>query len=153
MRAILKFFTLDQANKMLPLVDSIAIDVTNTWEEIMKGRTDLDRFDNCQKKAGSLSESDKEKMSEVRSDVNALVDRINAYIKELEALGIYVESYRCCILDFPALYRGRKIQLCYTPSMTKEILFWHELDEMENDRQPITEEMRGALKSIDYVDL
>jgi hypothetical protein len=153
MRAISKFFTLDQVNKMIPLVDSIAVDVTNTWEEIMKGRTDLDRLDAHQKKAGDLSEQDKERLSETRADVNALVDRINTYIKELESLGIYVESYRCCILDFPALYRGRKIQLCYTPSVTKEVLFWHELDEMENDRQPITEEMRGALKSIDYINL
>lgn len=118
-------FTPEQANKALPLVRSIVSDIIKTWEQILVKRTKLDTLEK-----GSMGEKD---LTELKEDLNYLIDKTNGYIKEVERLGCYVEEFRRGVINFPCLHHGRKVFLCWMPTDPK-VEHWHELDETCNLR-------------------
>jgi hypothetical protein len=118
-------FTLEQANKTLPLVRPIMADVMETWEQIIYKRTKLDVLEK-----GTLSENE---LIQLKEDLNYLIDNTNRYIKEIEQLGCYVEQFTRGVVNFPSLYHGRKVFLCWMPTDSK-VEHWHELDETCNVR-------------------
>ena len=65
-----------------------------------------------------------------------LIDRINGYIREIEDLGCFVQEFKRGVINFPTLYVGRKVFLCWRPG-DEEVRYWHELDESFTERTPI----------------
>ena len=51
----------------------------------------------------------------------------------MEELGCFVEEFKRGIVNFPSLYNGRKVFLCWHPG-EDHVGHWHELDETFNDR-------------------
>jgi hypothetical protein len=129
--------TIDEANRMLPLLRSIVLDIRASWNMIINKRTELE----CLEK--SLAEKlDEERarqvgqIDELKAELNTLIERINSYIREVEDLGCFVEEFKRGIVNFPSLYHGRKVFLCWGLE-DESVGFWHELDESYNDRVKI----------------
>jgi len=118
-------FTPIEANKMLPLIRSITLDIMSTWDQIIVKRTKLDTLEK-----GSMSE---DALAEIKQELNYLIDKTNDYIKEVERLGCFVEEFKRGVINFPALRSGRKVFLCWMPTDPK-IDHWHEMDETCNYR-------------------
>lgn len=124
-----KILSVQEANKMLPLVKSITKSIQDTWTAIITARTEF----------SILELNDKSNAAAIKlkkDELNTLIDRINQYITEIEDLGCFVEEFNRGIINFPSLFHGRKIFLCWLPSDEK-VGFWHELDETMQDRCPI----------------
>ncbi len=126
-----KILSLEEANRMLPLLDKIVNDIMKTWEEIIRKRTELE----CIEKNPNQG-TDDNRIQELKSDLNRLIDRINGFIREVEELGCFVEEFKRGIINFPSLYVGRKVFLCWKPG-DSEVRYWHELDESYNERSMI----------------
>ena len=77
-----KILSLEEANRMLPLLDKIAQDIMGTWDEIIRKRTELE----CLEKNPNPS-PDEDDIQERKNELNRLIDRINGYIREVEELG------------------------------------------------------------------
>ena len=118
-----KLLTLDEAQSMMPLLKSITRDIMETWSEIVKLRQSV--------------EKQKDLPADTKHDLNRLIDRINRYIKEVEALGVFVQEFKRGILTIPTLYHGRRVFLSVMPMQEDTIQYFHELDETPADRQPI----------------
>lgn len=58
---------------------------------------------------------------------NALA-RLKASISDITAAGVQVKDLEAGLLDFPTLYRGREVLMCWRTG-EDEIAFWHGLDE------------------------
>jgi hypothetical protein len=118
---------------MLPLLRQIVKDITTNWELIIYKRTELE----CLEKgvdAPSISTEERETtLQSLKQELNYLIDRINNYIREVEDLGCFVEEFKRGIINFPSLYNGRKVFLCWKPD-EDSVVHWHELDESFNDR-------------------
>jgi hypothetical protein len=55
-----------------------------------------------------------------------------------EDIGAFVEEFKRGIVNFPTLYHGRKVFLCWSSSEDDDsVIAWHELDEGFNDRVTI----------------
>jgi hypothetical protein len=128
--------SIQDANKMLPLLRQIVMDIMNNWEQIILKRTELE----CLEKdirgtnTGSIQDSGRAVgIMELKAELNYLIDKINNYIREVEDLGCFVEEFKRGIINFPSLFNGRKIFLCWKPDES-EVLHWHELDETFKDR-------------------
>lgn len=138
-----RILSLDEANKMLPLIKKIATDIQTTWVKILAGRhrhQQIEEALRCNHADHDLTDvaEIKERGKEIRTEVDTLVDRINRYIQEVENLGCYVEEYKRGVINFPSLYIGRKIFLCWAlTNDDDEVVYWHELDESYNDRRGI----------------
>src|SRR5262245_35472740 len=131
-----KIISIQEANRMLPLLRQIVNDIVTNWEQIIAKRTQLE----CLEKetlgapAGRPpSSAGGYAVDELKADLNYLIDKINSYIREVEELGCFVEEFKRGIINFPSRVHGRKIFLCWKPD-EKEVSHWHELDETFKDR-------------------
>lgn len=122
---------------MLPLLRRIVRDIIQKWELIIYKRTELECLEKGIDSGDDFSPQDKEARSErLKADLNCLIDKINSYIREVEDLGCFVEEFKRGIINFPSLYCGRKVFLCWVPN-EGNVGFWHELDESFKDRNAI----------------
>ena len=109
-----KIISIEEANRMLPLLRKIVKDVMDKWELIIRRRTELE----CLEKGiarGERGSNTEGKINELKGELNFLIEKINQYIKEVECLGCFVEEFKRGIINFPSLYHGRKIFLCWSP--------------------------------------
>ena len=120
-------FTPDQATKMLPLVKSITKDVQAYWDKLVVLRTEIE---------SAFKKNNIEAPSFLRDELNHLVDKTNAYIQEVESLGLYVAEFKRGIINFPSIRDGRKVLLSW--KMDEDVVeFWHELDETIDSRRHV----------------
>ena len=129
-----RLVTIDEANKMLPLVQNVVEDIVRIWDSIIQKRTELE----CLEKNPTHEEGiDLQGTAQsLKQDLNACIDRINGYIREIEDLGCFVQEFKRGVINFPTLYVGRKVFLCWRPG-DEEVRYWHELDEAFTERTPI----------------
>jgi hypothetical protein len=135
-----KLVSIEEANRMLPLLRSIVEDIRYCWEQIIAKRTRLEVLE----KGPEIPEVDKseaageevdvatQEILDVKAELNRLIERINNYIREVEDLGCFVEEFKRGIINFPSLYHGRKVFLCWGLG-EESVGRWHELDESFND--------------------
>ncbi len=131
--------SIQEANRMLPLLRQIVRDIMSHWERIILKRTELECLEKDIRGAacGSNPESGRAThTAELKAELNYLIDKINSYIREVEDLGCFVEEFKRGIINFPSLFHGRKVFLCWKPEES-EVLHWHELDETFKDRVKI----------------
>ncbi len=133
-----RIISIDEANRMLPLLRHIVEDIMANWEKIILKRAQLECMEKGLDPTGSgPGPADKEAaVQSLKFELNHLIDRINSYIREVEELGCFVEEFKRGIVNFPSLYCGRKVFLCWKPDETS-VNHWHELDETFNDRVSI----------------
>ena len=121
-------FTPNQATKMLPLVKSITKDVQAYWDKLVVLRTEIE---------SAFKKNNIEAPSFLRDELNHLVDKTNAYIQEVESLGLYVAEFKRGIINFPSIRDGRKVLLSW--KMDEDVVeFWHELDETIDSRRHVS---------------
>src|SRR3954465_4126566 len=128
-------FTVDQANKTLPLVRKIVEDVVQQHRRWREAILDLDlvasnaRADEPHDRAETL---DREAMARARE--------LDGYQRELEQLGIQLKDRRLGLVDFPSEMGGRTVLLCWRLG-EPEVQFWHEVDAGYAGRQPLSPEL------------
>ena len=133
-----KVISIEEANRMLPLLKGIVGDIMMKWKAIIEKRAELE----CIEKGGRGFEEglvllDRENdLRDLKHQLNSLIDKINSYIREVETLGCFVEEFKRGVVNFPSLYNGRKVFLCWQPG-DLSVGYWHELDETFNDRVAI----------------
>jgi hypothetical protein len=133
-----RLISIDEANRMLPLLRHIVRDIVTSWEQIIYKRTELECLEKGVEPASACPSPDPREstLENLKQDLNYLIDRINSYIREVEDLGCFVEEFKRGIINFPCLLNGRKVFLCWKPD-EERVSHWHELDECFNDRSQI----------------
>jgi hypothetical protein len=121
-------FTIDQANKMLPLVKSITKDIQTHWERIILLRTEIE----C-----AFEKKDITAPASLKEELDYLVDKINNYIGEVESLGLFVAEFKRGVINFPSLRNGQKIFLSWMAG-EEVVEYWYDLDEGFGDRKHTT---------------
>ncbi|MFQ5655842.1 MAG: DUF2203 domain-containing protein, partial [Planctomycetota bacterium] len=119
---------------LLPLLEKIVSDVMENWDRIIQRRTELECLEKNPDRSSEGSRH--EEVQEIKLELNRLIDRINGYIREVEELGCFVEEFKRGVINFPSLYVGRKVFLCWKPG-DEDVRYWHELDESYNERSAI----------------
>jgi hypothetical protein len=64
-------------------------------------------------------------------------DMAGDLIRELEELGIIVRDWRRGLVDFPAVWAGREVFLCYELDDGEQVRFYHGLNEGYAGRRPL----------------
>src|SRR4029453_11457194 len=112
-----KLISIEEANRMFPLLRQIVADIMVNWERIIYKRTELECLEKGVDSAGSTQnpKEREETLLSLKQELNYLIDRINCYIREVEELGCFVEEFKRGIINFPSLHNGRKVFLCWKP--------------------------------------
>src|SRR5438034_1206562 len=130
----MRFFSVDQANRTLPLVRKIVEDVVQQHKLWRESILELDLV-------ASTTRADEphERVEELERRAQALAREIDGYQRELDALGIELKDRRLGLIDFPSEIGGRRVLLCWRLG-EPEVQFWHEVDAGYAGRQPLSPE-------------
>ena len=133
----MQLFTVDQANRTLPLVRKIVEDVVREHRRWQEGIVELDLIS-----AGVHSELPDPRVVALERRIQKIAREIDAFQVELESLGIQLKDRRIGLIDFPSELDGRPMLLCWQLG-EPSVQFWHDLDSGYAGRQPLSPTLVG----------
>lgn len=133
-----RFFTLRQAERTLPHVENAvreAIRLKAEYEVAEEALRDLTRRVMM---SGGMSVN-RETAGRLREDRDRSANRLQESMNAIHEFGCLVKDLDIGLLDFPTLYRGQEVYLCWRLGETG-IDFWHGVDEGFRGRKRIDED-------------
>ena len=131
-----KLFTIDEANRALPLIKAIAQDMARVAQEMTERRHRL-----AQLRPGHGDDRNDlytEELQQIERVLQRDAEQLREYIDELLELGVEPKNPLEGLVDFPCEIDGRIVYLCWKLD-EPQVLFWHELDAGFAGRQPLME--------------
>jgi hypothetical protein len=126
---IMKLFTIEDANALLPTVREIVGKVQRAYARV-SAKQEAAR----QAAAGAAhGGGGMEGGSGYVISLTALAESAG----QLEALGVQIKDYARGLIDFPALRDGRVVLLCWQMGEGDELEWWHDLEAGFAGRQPL----------------
>lgn len=129
------YFTAESANKALPLVRAIVLDIVHQWQVVSELERSLAPFLSEQNRAVP-HELYSEELSHRQSQLESEQIRLKELLQELSELGVEIKSVQDGLCDFPSLINGREVLLCWKLG-EPHVQYWHEIDAGFAGRQPI----------------
>jgi hypothetical protein len=124
-------WTIERANRALPLVKRIADDLVRQhakWQEL------VDQFELAATRSTAM-QPDPEAERLAREVLRAAKE-IQGFVGELTALGVECKSIETGLMDFPGERDGRLVYFCWKHGESA-VTHWHELDAGFAGRQPL----------------
>jgi len=129
--AATKTFTVEQANRMLPLVRRIVRDIVEAhraWSKAVQSYETAATW--------TRADSPSSQLSSLEADVKRLAVEIEGYLGELRELGVDFKGFEQGLVDFPGERDGRPICLCWKLD-EDDVMYWHETSDGYAGRQPL----------------
>ena len=125
-------FTLDEANRTLPLVRHIATDVARAYRELS------DRAERYKvlRSGQDRSDATEEALNDLKRSMAVLTSEIDAFVAELLEIGCEMKDLASGTVDFPSVLDGRQVFLCWQPGEDC-VEFWHEVTDGFSGRRPL----------------
>ena len=117
-----KLFTVEEANRTLPLVRRIVEDLVRDhrhWEEKVR------EFEVAT--AGSSPERPDAIAELLQAEAQRLAKDIESYIAELNDLGVICKGMNVGLVDFRGEMEGREVFYCWKLGEPR-VMYWHEID-------------------------
>jgi hypothetical protein len=136
----MKTFTLDEAQSLLPVLESLlkrALEGKQSAEEVETGLTDLSRRIYL---SGGMY-VDVSQVAKQRAEMEVHMQRVRESIAEIDAIGVQVKDLDTGLLDFPCRLDDKVVLLCWRMG-EPAIEHWHTLESGVQGRQPVDERFR-----------
>ena len=124
-------FTVDQANRTLPLVSRIVADIVQTYE---RWQDEIRAFELAS--VGQQGDEPSPVAVAREREAQRLALEITGFVRELEAIGVEFKGYDVGLVDFPSRIGDRTVYLCWRLGESA-VQYWHETDGGFAGRQPI----------------
>lgn len=127
-----RIFTLDEAERTLPLLRRILTDLRAEYRVWQESLGDYELL------SGGVRAQDEEseEVTAARRAVTQSADRITEYLEEIEAIGCLFKGFDAGLVDFYTLREDRLVFLCWQVEES-HITHWHEVDAGYAGRQPV----------------
>lgn len=136
----MKTFTIDEAQSLLPVLESLlkrAIEGKGAAEQVEANLSELSR-------RIYLSGGMRVNLAEVtqqRAEMESHLQRVRESIAEIDSIGVQVKDLDTGLLDFPFRLDEEIVLLCWRMGETA-IEHWHTVDAGFQGRQPVDERFR-----------
>lgn len=138
-----EFFSIEEANAMLPLVRAIVADLTELSRDVTDRRRRLSFL--LAGRNPNNHDLYQEELVQIEQELEKDTRRLHDYREELRALGVESENGPEGYVDFPAFLDGHKVCLCWKLG-EGELLFSHDPDAGCTQRQFLTaDSMAGGM--------
>jgi hypothetical protein len=124
-----RVFTLEEANRTLPLVRRIVGDIVAANRELQSRAAEFSAID-------AEDPGAEERRRELRRQIDALSEQVNTYVAELHRLGCVFKDFDEGLVDFYTLRGDRPVFLCWKLG-EDAIEWWHEVHAGYAGRQPL----------------
>jgi len=113
-------FTVDEANRMLPLVKRIVSDAVRDywrWQDAVR------EFEVAALRSSPDHPDDV--AEQLQNEATRLASEIDGYMRELKDLGVMFKGFEAGLVDFPAELDDRPVLLCWQLG-EESVKYWHE---------------------------
>ncbi|MEP6858731.1 MAG: DUF2203 domain-containing protein [Gemmatimonadales bacterium] len=117
-----RIFTIEEANRTLPLVGRIVDDLVRDhrlWEDKVR-EFELATVGSSPEHPDAIAEL-------LQTEAQRLAREIEGYIAELNALGVIVKGMDTGLVDFRGQIDGRDVYYCWKLG-EPSVMYWHEID-------------------------
>jgi hypothetical protein len=122
-----KFFTVDEANALLPQVRVLMEQMFNLRKQAMTLRPEV--WPVLEKAVGNGG-------SRKAGELLAIFQKFETCFKQLKSMGCELKGLEQGLIDFPAIKEGRAVYLCWQYN-EPEVAFWHDIEAGFAGRQPL----------------
>jgi hypothetical protein len=136
----MKTFTLEEAQSLLPVLESLlkrAIEDKQSAEEVGSGLSELIRRIYL---SGGMK-VDASKVAKLRSEMETYLLRVRESIAEMDSIGVQVKDLEAGLLDFPCRLDDEVVLLCWRMG-EPAIVYWHTVEQGFQGRQPVDDRFR-----------
>ena len=130
-----RYFTLSEAEQMLPEVDQALRDALFHKSEYRAAEDELNRNTQRIRMAGG-SRVDPGPLLAMRARRDTSATALKEIFEHIEQMGVLVKDLDIGLMDFLTLYHGREVCLCWKLGEDR-IRFWHGTEEGFPGRKPI----------------
>lgn len=126
-------FTVETANKALPLVRAIVHDIVELYGDVRERETRL----NSLRRSTSKAQQDdpySEEVEQIRLELEKDVEKLEGFVEELAELGVEFKDPVMGLVDFPANMNGQEVYLCWKLGEAA-VEYWHTHDAGFQGRQ------------------
>lgn len=122
-----RVFSVAMAQRALPLVRRVVIDVVRHYHMLVKIQREYQVL---------VRRGPSEELEQLRDRRQEIADRLTELAEELEMIGCELKDYETGLIDFPAVFDGRLVYLCWKLG-EPDVAHWHELTDGYAGRQPL----------------
>lgn len=126
-----RVFTLEEANRTLPLVRRIVGDIVRAYPAFREKLQEFDRL-----ASGADVDATRDRLQELREAIDRDSEQINRFIAELHQIGCLFKGFEDGLVDFYGRLDGRPVFLCWKLG-EDAVAYYHEVDEGFSGRKPI----------------
>lgn len=133
-----KRFTLPEAQRLVPRVDRLlrgAIEYKALYDDAEK---EIQSFQERVMMMGGVT-VDRARAVEARTRRDAAAAQLRGAIEQVQELGCLIKDLDMGLIDFPTLYRGVEVYLCWKLG-EGSIEYWHGVDEGFRGRKKIDQD-------------
>jgi hypothetical protein len=128
-----RYFTIEEANKALPLVRMIVSDIVRQDRVVEDLQQRLSMVSRERRRPSSDLYS--EELAQSQAELEAEEAKLRSYLDELRRLGVEFKGPDG-LCDFYSIMDGREVFLCWRLG-EPEVMHWHDLDAGYAGRQPL----------------
>lgn len=133
-----KRFTLTEAQSMVPRLETSLRSAVALKTEFDEAESEVRGFlERVTLMGGMMVDRDRARTSRERRD--SVAQRLKAAIEQVQELGCVVKDLDIGLVDFPTLFRGVEVYLCWKLG-EPNIEYWHGVEEGFRGRKPIDED-------------
>jgi hypothetical protein len=141
----MKTFTLEEAQSLLPLVDSLLTRAIQSKEAAEQIESELSILTRRIHLAGGMT-VDIAKVAAQRVSLEEHLQRARETIAEIDAIGVQIKDLDAGLLDFPCRVEDEIVLLCWKAG-EPAIEHWHTVESGFKGRQPIDDRFRRRTNS------
>lgn len=130
-----KRFTLSEAESLLPEIETIIREAVNLKAQYMEHEQALQSIVQRVAMQGGVV-VDRQTVLQTRSERDRHGERLKSAVEKVQEYGCVVKDLDIGLIDFPTLFRGREVYLCWRMGESG-IRYWHGVDEGFAGRKPI----------------
>jgi len=130
-----KLFTLAQAQSLIPRVDRLLREAIALKSGFIRAERALQSFSERVMLMGGMI-VDRDQFLQVKSRRESEAECLRNAMEKLQDLGCLVKDLDIGLVDFPTLFRGQEVYLCWKVG-EPSIQFWHGVDQGFGGRKAI----------------
>jgi hypothetical protein len=141
----MKLFTIDEAQSLLPVLESLLKRAVESKQAAEQVEADLSALSQRIYLSGGLH-VDVGAVAKQRAEVESQMLRVRETVAEIDAIGVQVKDLDAGLLDFPCRLDDEVVLLCWRIG-EPSIDHWHTVEAGFQGRQPVDERFRRRSNS------
>jgi len=122
-RILPSVFTLDEVEKVLPAVEKMVLKL-----QVLDGAIEL--LETVEMEIDEEDRAQVQYMVRFNKEFHQLCYKYYRLAEKLELIGVVLQDIEEGVVDFPYVYRGKKVMLCWKMG-EKRITHWHETENVD----------------------